>query len=304
MYHEMYREIVEKSMEPEALERSIVYLEEHLGAFLRKKERVLVCFQYHQEGDLSWLMEQAVLRCGAVPVVWGPQRTWKNLMRQAFSNKVTAIIGTPLVLLGLTKLIKQNATPLFIRKVITAGYPCQEWMVEGLIKGFDCEVGGCFGWEQTGIVAGFACGHSSGVHLRTAEYGVDIVDPQGRILPAGEVGEMVLYPRSAPELRSPVGENACIATEECPCHSTSPRLMKMDYGRGTDPDLEKLGAYLLNWSSVLDCSLKKGESGLEIELVVFQGEKLPKLPSAAKLVVRPWNPAVDEPFYYYDLVIK
>lgn len=300
----MYREIVEKSMEPEALERSIVYLEEHLGAFLRKKERVLVCFQYHQEGDLSWLMEQAVLRCGAVPVVWGPQRTWKNLMRQAFSNKVTAIIGTPLVLLGLTKLIKQNATPLFIRKVITAGYPCQEWMVEGLIKGFDCEVGGCFGWEQTGIVAGFACGHSSGVHLRTAEYGVDIVDPQGRILSAGEVGEMVLYLRSAPEIRSPVGENACIAAEECPCHSTSPRLLKMDYGRATDPDLEKLGAYLLSWSSVLDCSLKKGESGLEIELVVFQGEKLPKLPSAAKLVVRHWNPAIDEPFYYYDLVIK
>ena len=304
MYHEIYKKIVEKSMEPDALERSIVYLEEHLGAFLRKKERVLICFQNHQEGDLSWLMKQAVLRCGAVPVVWGPQRTWKNLMRQAFSNKVTAIIGTPLVLLGLTKLIKHNATPLFIRKVISSGYPCPEWMVEGIVKGFDCEMGGCFGFERSGIVAGFACGHSSGVHLRIGEYGMDIVDAQGRSLPAGELGEMVLYPKSAPELRYPMGENACIAPEECPCHSTSPRLLQMGYGRATDPDLEKLGEYLQSWTSVLDCRLEKGESGLEIELVVFQGEKLPKLPSAAKLVIRPWNPDKDEPFPYYNLVKK
>lgn len=304
MYHEVYDKIVEKSMEPEALERTIVYLEEHLGAFLRKKERVLICFRNHREGDLSWLMEQAVLRCGAVPVVWGPQRTWKNLMRQAFSNKVTAIIGTPLVLLGLTKLIKHNATPLFIRKVISSGYPCPEWMVEGIVKGFDCEMGGCFGFEQTGVVAGFACGHSSGVHLRMAEYGVDIVDEQGNILPDGEMGEMVLYPKSAPELRYPMGENARIAAEECPCHSTSPRLLEMGTGRTSDPDLEKLGEYLQSWTSVLDCRLKKGESGLEIELVVFQGEKLPKLPTAAKLVVRPWSPEKDEPFPYYNLEKK
>lgn len=304
MYHDIYKKIVEKSTEPEALERTIVYLEEHLGAFLRKKERVLICFQDHQEGTLGWLMEQAVLRCGAVPVVWGPQRTWKNLMRQAFSNKVTAIIGTPLVLLGLTKLIKHNATPLFIRKVISSGYPCPEWMVEGIVRGFDCEMGGCFGFEQTGIVAGFACGHSSGVHLRTAEYGVDIVDAQGNVLPVGELGEMVLYPRSAPELRYPMGENACIAPEACPCNSTSPRLLQMGYGRSTDPDLEKLGEYLQSWTSVLDCRLEKGESGLEIELVVFQGEKLPKLPTVAKLVVRPWNPDLDEPFPSYNLAKK
>ena len=38
---------------------------------------------------------------------------------------------------------------------------------------------------------------------------------------------------------------------------------------------------------------------LEMEIVCFPGEKLPKLPSAAKLVVRPYNPKTDEPTWFY-----
>ena len=37
---------------------------------------------------------------------------------------------------------------------------------------------------------------------------------------------------------------------------------------------------------------------MEIEVVTFQGEKLPKLPSAAKLVIRSWDPQTDEPLLH------
>ncbi len=56
------------------------------------------------------------------------------------------------------------------------------------------------------------------------------------------------------------------------------------------------------WTSILDCRLNRGPAGLEIELVVFPGEKLPSLPSCAKLIVRPWDPATDEPFYQDSLL--
>lgn len=294
----VYWRIAEKSMEADAQERSIEYLTEHLSRFLRKGERVLICFLEHKEGDLSWLMEHAVLRSGAIPVVWGPDRRWKTLLRLAFSNKVSAIIGTPLVVLGLTKLKKANGTPLYVRKVITAGYPCPDWMIEGIVKGLDCEMGGCFSLGESGAVAGFACGHSWGVHIREAEYGVDIVDAEGNPLPEGELGEIVLYPKACPELRYPMGENARLRYTPCRCGSKAPRLLDMRPGRTEDPDLMVLGQQLQSWTSVLDCRLNKGEYGLEIEIVTFPGEKLPKLPSAAKLVVRPWDPDTDEPFWY------
>lgn len=298
MYQEAYQKIVEISKTPEARERSIAYLAEHLGQFLKKGERLLICFLEHNEGELGWLMEQAALRCNAVPVVWGPDHRWQTLLRQAFYSKASAIVGPPLVILGLSKLKKYSATPLAIRKVITAGYPCPDWMIEGIRRGLDCEVGGCFTLKQTGVVAGFACGRSWGIHLREAEYDVDIVDENGNICPDGEAGEIVIYPKAYPHLRYPMGEVARKETAVCSCGSSTVRLMDFTYGPMTDPDLAELEQYLQLWTSILDCRMNKGESGLEIEIICFAGEKLPKLPTAAKLVLRPWNPKNDEPFWY------
>lgn len=298
MERNAYEQIVARSMTPNAQEESIRYLAEHLGKFLRKRERVLICFLEHRQGNLSWLMEQAALRCGAVPVIWGPDHRWKTLMQQAYYSRASAIIGPPLVLLGLTKLKKYQGIPLPVRRVVTAGYPCLDWMIDGIVQGLDCEVGGCFSLGETGVVAGFACGKSWGVHLRTEAFGVDAVDEKGAVLPPGEVGELVLYPADEPELRCYTGDRGCYVTKPCACGSHHPRLMELNYGSNMDAGLAKLGQYLHSWTSILDCRIARGESGLEIEIVCFPGEKLPRLPEAAKLVVRPWNPKNDEPFFY------
>ena len=297
MEHSAYREFVENSRTPERVEKTISYLNDHLSKFLRKGERVLICFPCRDPGSLSSVFEQAVQRCGAVPVVWS-DHLWKTLLREAFTKKVTAIIGPPLILLGLMKLTRYNATPLFVRKVITAGYPCPEWMIDGLVQGFDCEVGGCFGLEHSGIVAGFACGESWGVHLWEEMYGVDIVDNAGNPLPEGWQGEIVLYPKDQPQLRLPIGDTAFLTTEPCKCGSSAPRLMNLCYGGLQDSALDALAHHLMSWTSILDCHVKKGEFGLEIEIVCFQGEKLPKLPTAAKLIVRHWDPASDTPLLH------
>lgn len=293
----IYWELVKKNREPETVEKTIAYLAEHLSKFLKKGEKVLICFRYREEGSLSWFFEQAVLRCDAVPEVWSDD-LWKTLLRQAFTDRVTAIIGPPLILLGLMKLKRHNNTPLFIRRVIVAGYPAPEWMIDGLVQGFDCEVGGCFGLEHSGIVAGFACGHSWGVHLWEQQYGVDIVDDSGKSLPEGHQGQIVLYPLDAPELRLPIGDTAVLTTEACACGSKAPRLVNLCYGGLRDSDLDALAHHLMSWTSILDCHVKKGPLGLELEVICFQGEKLPPLPTAARLVVRPWDPGSDTPLLH------
>lgn len=296
----IYRKIVELSEKPQMQERTIAYLVEHLRHILKKQEHVLICFLEHKEGNLSWLMEQAALRCGAVPIIWGPDHRWKTLLQQAFFSKATTVIGPPLVVLGLAKLQRQSRTPLSIRKVLTAGYPCMEWMVEGIAKVFDSVAGGCFTLGETGVVAGFACGRSWGVHLRSGEYGVDIVDKDGSSVAEGEMGEIVLYPKEDPTLRYPTGESARLVTEACACGSDTPRVLDFRPGTHVSEELVELGQYLQSWSSILDLRLNKSELGLELEIVCFPGEKLPKLPTTAKLIIRAWNPKNDEPFAYSD----
>ena len=53
---------------------------------------------------------------------------------------------------------------------------------------------------------------------------------------------------------------------------------------------------LSRWNSVLECFVSREAGGLNLELVVFPGQRLPKLPSCAKLNVRNWNPEEDYPF--------
>ena len=293
-----YWKIAALADKPESREETIEYLREHLRHFFRKQERVLICFPDEQEGSISWLMAQAVRRCDADPILWGSDHRWKTLLQKAFYNRATAIIGPPLILLGLAKLKNQSGTPLYIRRCITACYPCLDWMIDGIVRGFDCELGGCFSLGDSGIVAGFACGHSWGVHLWDKKYGLDIVNEKGEPLPAGNVGEMVLYPKTHPELRYPMGENARMVQEACKCGSNAPRLLELQPGRNENCDLEEFRQYLQSWTSVLDCRVERGINGLEIEIICFAGEKLPKLPPAAMRIVRPWNPAADEPFWY------
>lgn len=296
--------LMEMAESEAAAENSVSYMERHLRAYLKKGEKVLICFSNERKGGLGWIMEQAVLRCGGVPVVWGPDYRWKTVMQQAFYSHATVIMAPPLIVLGLCKLKKQTGLPLYIRHAVTAGYPCLDWMIDGIVKGLDCTCHGIFSFGETGIVAGSSCDSSLGVHIREDVYGVDIVGDDGSVLAYGQIGEMVLYPKAQPNLRLHFEEKARMVTEACACGGSTPRLLELCPGDQVDQDLMELGQQLHSWTSVLDCWLKRGPYGLEMELVVFPGEKLPKLPSAAKQIIRTWDPQTDKPFYYAPTVKK
>lgn len=299
MNMENFERLVQIANEPALQEDTIAYLAEHLGKFLKPREKVMLAFREHKKGNISWLMEQAALRIDVVPVIWGPDHRWSTLLRQTFQSRASVVIGSPLILLGLTKLKKYSNTPLPIRKVVSVGFPCLQWVIDGIVNGLDCEMGGCFSIHEEGIVAGFACGHSWGIHVWEKYYDVDIVDEDGVSLPDGSLGNLVLYPKSQPEVRVDLGDLAMIPDTPCHCGSKSKRLLDIQIGKSLEPDICQLVLYLQSWTSILDCHLSKTESGLEIEVVVFPGEKLPKLPSAAKLVIRPYDPKHDEPFWFY-----
>ena len=293
-----FERLVQIANEPTLRENTIAYLAEHLGKFLKPGEKVMLAFREHKEGNISWLMEQAALRINVSPVVWGADHRWSTLLRQTFQSRASVVIGSPLILLGLTKLKKHSNTPLPIRKVISVGFPCLPWVIEGITKGLDCEMGGCFSVHEEGIVAGFACGHSWGIHVWEEYYGVDIVDENGVSLPDGTLGNVVLYPKSQPDVRVDLGDLAKIEDSPCACGSKNKRLLDIQIGKSLDPDICELVLYLQSWTSILDCHLSKTEFGLKIEIIAFPGEKLPKLPSAAKLVIRPYDPKTDEPFWF------
>lgn len=289
-----YQRLTHMASEPEAMEKAVAYLESNLRQFLKKRDKVLICFP-DEPASVGGLMKRAVLRCEAEPQFLGTDQRWLTLLRTAFVSRCDAIIGPPLTILGLAKVAKHMSTPLFARNILVAGYPIKEWMVNGIERGLDCRAWGCYDPGSSAMIAGFTCNQCC-LHLRDDRYKVRILDDAGRELPRGETGRVVLSPICDVDIRFDTGDLAWLEEAPCKCGSAAPRLMDIDTNNGIDPRLSKLGEDLHYWGSILDCKLSNTGYGLELELVVFPGEKLPKLPNCAKLVVRAWNPETDAPF--------
>lgn len=279
---------------PDEMEKAADYLASHMAQFLKKRDKVLILFP-DTPATVGRLIKDAVIRCGAVPQFLGEDHRWLTILKTAFTTRSDCIIGQPLTLLGLAKVAKHMGTPLFARNVLIGGYPSKQWMIDGIAQGLDCRVWGCYDPGLSAMIAGFNCreGH---IHLRHKRYHAWIQDEQGNDLPEGEIGRVRLSPTCDYNLVFDTGDIGRIDYSPCKCGSCSPRLMDLTTSNGIHPDLSELWESCHYWGSILDCKMSNTGYGLELEVVVFPGEKLPKFPSCAKLLVRAWNPGSDEPF--------
>ena len=284
---------------PEAIQQSLEFLTRHMGAFLRPQEKILICFPDDGEGSIGDLLTRAARKLGAIPVPLDGDYRWKTMLKTSFSSRISAIAGPPLTILGLTKLSKATKTPLYFRHVITAGYPCLDWMIDGIRQGSDCQTWCCYGPGSGTVLVGISCGKSRGVHIRDDMFTIHIEDEKGNALPEGSIGDIVISPKSDPSIRFHTLERGRLDSSTCSCGQLSPRLFDFDYGWQVDEILRELWAELMSWTSILDCDLIRGENGLELEIVTFPREKLPRFPSCARQVVRPWDPERDSPFWFH-----
>jgi len=290
----VYQRMSRMASAPEAREKAVSYIASNMGHFLKRRDKVLVLFP--DSGDsIGSLVKEALLRCGAQPQFLGEDQRWLNILKTAFVSRSDAIVGPPLTILGLAKVAKHMGTPLFARNILVAGYPIKQWMVDGIEQGLDCKAWGCYDPGYSSMVAGFTC-RCCRLHLRSDWYTARIRDDRGKDLPEGTMGRIVLSPVCDLDLEFDTGDLGRLDTSPCLCGSDAPRLMDIDTNHGIDPALSSLGESFHYWGSILDCKLSNTGCGLEIEVVVFPGEKLPKFPNCAKLVVRAWNPEKDKPF--------
>lgn len=114
-------------------------LAHHMSDFLKKQEKVLIC----ERTGLESMIVEAVEQRDGMPMVLGPDLRWKSLLRQVFFSRGTVLIGSPLFVLGLTKVARHTGTPLNVRTVVLVGTPCESWMIEGIQKGLDASIYVC-----------------------------------------------------------------------------------------------------------------------------------------------------------------
>lgn len=99
---------------------------------------------------------------------------------------------------------------------------------------FGCPVANGYGARDAGFIA-HEC-PAGGMHLQAEDIIVEIIDSDGKVLPPGEPGEIVVThtaTKDFPFLRYRTGDVAVLSTEQCRCGRTLP-LLKEIQGRTTD----------------------------------------------------------------------
>lgn len=298
-----YEKLLALETTPEALEDASAYIARQLQPFLQLMEPVLICFPDDGPDSLGGIFKRAVELCGATAIVWGPDYRWKELLRIAFDSHANTVIAHPLVALGLVKLARATATPLYIYDMVFGGYPYARWMVEGVKKGLDCRVWGCYAAKCSPIIVGFTCDREAGIHIRDDIFDLQVLDEDGNRLHIPQRGKLLFASKRDPQIVYDPQETAIVHYQPCSCGCDSPRIVETIY-TGDVPTDVLLEEKFLDWASVLDFRAVHTESGLKIELVVFPDQSLPRLPTCAHLTVRSWDPEHDIPFFVMDNYMK
>jgi phenylacetate-CoA ligase len=116
---------------------------------------------------------------------------------------------------------------------VTAEYLYAHWR-SVISETFGCPVANGYGGRDSGFVA-HEC-PAGGMHITADRLIVEIVDDQGRVLPAGHSGEIVVTNLDTPEMpfiRYRTGDVGALATGSCTCGRSLPLLERVD-GRKTD----------------------------------------------------------------------
>ncbi len=304
MTQDSYKKILDLESTPEAIAATVSYLAKQMKRFLQTLEPVLICYPDEGPASLGGIFKEAVLQCEATPVFWGDDFRWKTLLHIAFETHANTVIAHPLVALGLMKLSRATATPLYVYDVIACGDPFGHWMLEGMKSGLDCKIWGCYAVRSGPVVAGFSCEQEAGIHIREDVLIPKVQYPTGDEQFGPRRGKLYFASAKNPEVIYDPQEIAVVHHHPCSCGCDEPRVVETNSSKQDTISRMLLEEKFLTWSSVLDYHAEYTESGAALEMVVFPGESLPKLPTFAKLNVRPWNPDEDIPFCMRKYAMK
>jgi phenylacetate-coenzyme A ligase PaaK-like adenylate-forming protein len=138
----------------------------------------------------------------------------------------------------------RDLTKLGIQVAFVTAEQLYDYQREALAEGYGCRVANGYGGRDLGFVA-HEC-PEGGLHITAEDVLVEIVDPDGRVLPVGEQGEIVVTHFATgefPFIRYRSGDVGSLSPERCPCGRGLPLLEKVS-GRTTDFIVAKDGTVM------------------------------------------------------------
>jgi phenylacetate-CoA ligase len=204
-----------------------------MSTLVSQGDRVLILLPDRTPGSVGDLLFRGLKRIGVEPFKHGPVTDLDETLQIISRYKINSLVGAPVQILALARLYQLNTKlyPLNLKSILlsTDYLPVT---VENIISNiWNCDVFDHYGTTEMGLGGGVQCDAHIGYHLREADLYFEIIDPQtGRVLPVGEMGEVVfttLTRQGMPLIRYRTGDYSRMLTACCPCGTILKSLDKI-----------------------------------------------------------------------------
>ena len=231
-------------------EQTVGFFAAGISEMLAPGERCFIAFPFTGPFGLGDLIAQAVERLGGIPIKAGFGQSWGEMLALLEETRPETYIGFPVTLLSLIRLYGENFP---IRRALVSGDACPKGVMEELEKALGSKLYPHYGSRECGLGGAVTCPSFEGMHLRENHIIPEIIDEQGKVLPDGEYGELVLTTIGAdamPLIRYRTGDYTRVLPP-CKCGGVTKRLDTVSRREG-DISMEELDSHLFRISGLAD----------------------------------------------------
>lgn len=235
-------------------ERTVSFFAAGLSELVFPGEKVMVCMPFSGNRGLGELIAEAVGRLKGIPLAAGTGRSYGELLDMLDLERPRVFVGMPVPLLSLLRLRPENS----LERALVSADICPDTVKKEIEARLGTRLYPHYGSREIGLGGAVTCPAFEGMHLRENDLIAEIVDEEGRVLPRGEWGELVLTSIEAdamPLIRYRTGDITRILPEPCPCGSAVIRLDRVRR-RSRCPVMEKLDDRMFQYEEVVDYRMR------------------------------------------------
>ncbi|MBQ5522472.1 MAG: AMP-binding protein [Oscillospiraceae bacterium] len=241
------------------LENTVQLYMAGLGELIFPGNTVLICFPFSGPNGLGELIAEAVTRLGAKSLKLGTSCTYGELNSVLGAEQPEVYVGMPVPFLGLLRTCGRKS----LRRALVSGDACPETVTRSCEELLGTKLFPHYGSREMGMAGAITCPAHSGMHLRENHIIAEIVSPDGKPLPIGETGELVITTigmEALPLIRYRTGDYTRILPGCCPCGSETLRLDRI-WRESPSLSMSRLDEVVFSFPEVVDYRAEKnGES--------------------------------------------
>ena len=256
-----------------------------LGELIFPGSVTMICFPFSGPHGLGELIAEAIERLGARPLRLGIGLCYGDYAAVLEKEKPDTFVGMPVQLLSMLRICGRGSR----RRALVSGDACPDAVLRGCEAILQSRLFPHYGSREMALGGAITCPAHEGMHLRENHVIAEIVDAQGRPLPPGETGELVITTigmEAMPLIRYRTGDFTRVIPGRCACGSEVLRLDTVH--RKETAELAALDERLFSLPFVADYRAERRNGRLHLQILTCGEGALPDM--EAEIEARPAGP--------------